>query len=79
MAFVGWLTLFTAQVVLIRKARPDLHRRMGKGGAMLAAAGLTAAGLLLRDKGRPTSLYLGSDILMLGLGAYDLATRGRLG
>jgi hypothetical protein len=23
-------------------------------------------------------LYLGSDILMLGLGVYDLATRGRL-
>jgi hypothetical protein len=27
---------------------------------------------------RIAGLYLGSDLLMLGLGVYDLATRGRL-
>jgi hypothetical protein len=152
-AFVGWLTLFTVQAALIRNARPDLHRRLGKAGAILAAAmvvlgpataltvdagrfaatgrtpeflavqlsdilafaGLTAAGLLMREKsaahkrlmllgliyisdagfarlindviadplgptmwGRLAGLYAGSDALMLGLGAYDLARRGRL-
>lgn len=152
-AFVGWLTLFTVQVALIRNERPDLHRRLGKAGAILAAmmvvlgpatawvvdagrfaatgrtpeflavqlsdilafAGLTAAGLLMRGKsaahkrlmllgllyisdagfarlingaiaaplgetmwGTLAQLYAGSDVLMLGLGGYDLATRGRL-
>jgi hypothetical protein len=28
--------------------------------------------------GEITALYLGSDLLMLGLGLYDMATRGRL-
>jgi hypothetical protein len=28
--------------------------------------------------GESVALYLGSDLLMLALGAYDLATRGRL-
>jgi hypothetical protein len=36
-AFVGWLVLFSVQVALIRNARPDLHRRLGKLGAGLAA------------------------------------------
>jgi len=145
--------LFTAQVALIRTARADIHRRLGKAGAVLGAtmvvlgpatavvvdaagfaatgqtpeflavqftdilafAGLTASGLLLRGTssahkrlmllgliyisdagfarflngvvaaplgqsvwGLISGLYLGSDLLMLGLGVYDLATRGRL-
>jgi hypothetical protein len=152
-AFVGWLSLFTTQVALIRNGRPDLHRRLGMAGAVLAGAmlvlgpataltvdaarfvskgetpeflavqftdilafaGLTGAGLLLRRTpaahkrlmllgliyisdagfarflnglvsaplghgfwGEMAGLYLGSDLLMLGLGAYDLATRHRL-
>lgn len=35
-SFVGWLTLFTVQASLIRGGRPDLHRRLGIVGAMLA-------------------------------------------
>jgi hypothetical protein len=152
-AFVGWLVLFTTQVALIRAGRPDIHRRLGMAGALLAAAmvvlgpatalvvdaqayvkhgetpeflgvqftdivafaGLTAAGLLLRrtssahkrlmllgliyisdagfarflnpilaapfgqgEVGQFAQLYLGSDLLLLGLGAYDLVTRRRL-
>ena len=152
-AFVGWLVLFTVQVSLIRSGRPDIHRRLGMAGAVLAAimvllgpatalvvdaaaftakgrtpeflivqftdilafAGLTAAALLMRRIapahkrlmllgliyisdagfarflngfvaeplgegvwGEITALYLGSDLLMLGLGLYDMATRGRL-
>jgi hypothetical protein len=151
-AFVGYLVLFTVQVALIRNARADIHRSLGKAGAVLAVimivlgpatalvvdaarfaakgetpeflvvqftdilafAGLTAAGLLLRGTssahkrlmllgliyisdagfarflnsavpslgqgalGEGVRLYVGSDLLMLGLGIYDLATRGRL-
>lgn len=36
-AFVSWLVLFTVQVALIRTARADIHRRLGKAGAVLAA------------------------------------------
>jgi hypothetical protein len=149
-AFVGYLTMFTVQVVLIRNARADIHRRLGLAGALLASimvvlgpatalvvdagrftatgqtpeflvvqltdilafTGLTAAGLLLRGRraahkrlmllgliyitdagfarllnvavaaplalGEWATLYLGSDLLLLALGIYDLATRARL-
>jgi hypothetical protein len=149
-AFVGWLSLFTVQVALIRQGRPDVHRRLGLAGVVLAAimvvlgpatalvvdagrfaatgqtpeflavqltdivafSGLTGAGLLLRARSAahkrlmllgliyisdagfarllngamaaPFSLgdwgnvYLGSDLLLLGLGLYDLAARRRL-
>jgi hypothetical protein len=36
-AFVGYLTLFTVQVVFIRSARLDVHRKLGTAGAILAA------------------------------------------
>jgi hypothetical protein len=53
-AFVGWLTLFTVQVALIRNARPDLHRRLGKAGAVLAGVMvvLGPATALVVDAGR---------------------------
>ena len=35
-AFVGWLVLFTIQVLLIRSARADIHRKLGMVGAILA-------------------------------------------
>jgi hypothetical protein len=151
--FVGYLVVFTVQVVLIRNGRPDIHRRLGAAaailaGGMLVLGPLTAiqvdahryatdgttpeflsvqltdilafgtfagAGLLLRGApsahkrlmmlalfyisdagfarflntpasaalgegfwGDAVGLYFGSDCLMLGLGAYDLATRRSL-
>ncbi|HEY8254768.1 MAG TPA: hypothetical protein VIG39_09030 [Rhizomicrobium sp.] len=33
--FTGWLVLFTVQVLLIRRHRPDLHRRLGMAMAWL--------------------------------------------
>jgi uncharacterized membrane protein YozB (DUF420 family) len=36
--FVGFAVLFTTQVALIRTGRPDLHRRLGVLGAVMAAA-----------------------------------------
>jgi hypothetical protein len=35
--FVGWLLLLSTQVLLIRAHRPDIHRRLGVAGAVLAA------------------------------------------
>src|ERR1700761_8396685 len=152
-AFVGWLVLFTTQVLLIRLARADLHRKLGVAGAdllmamivlgpatalifdareyaatgttpeflavqftdILALATLVGTGLLLRRNsaahkrllllglfyisdagfarflnpifaaplghtfwGGMAALYLGSDLLMLDLGAYDLMARHKL-
>jgi hypothetical protein len=37
LVFVGWLTLLTTQVLLIRSGRASLHRRLGIVGAILAA------------------------------------------
>jgi hypothetical protein len=36
LVFVGWLTLLTTQVLLIRSGRASLHRRLGIIGAILA-------------------------------------------
>ena len=152
-AFVGWLVLLTAQVLLIRRGRHDLHRRLGMAGMALAAAmivigpataivmqryhwgtpqsdpaflavqltdilafaGLAGAAFALRsdpsahkrlillatlyiaDAGfarflgdgihgifgdalwpYQPALYLSNDLLILGIGAYDFATRRRL-
>jgi len=35
LVFTGWLVLFTIQVLLIRRHRPDLHRRLGLAMAWL--------------------------------------------
>jgi hypothetical protein len=152
-AFVGWLVLFTVQVLLVRTGRADFHRKLGMAGAILAIvmiflgpatalivdtrtyemsgrtpeflavqftdilafATLAGAGLLLRKNssshkrlmllglmyisdagfarllnpiiaapfgqtflGGMAALYLGSDLLMLGLGVYDYAMRRKL-
>jgi hypothetical protein len=152
-AFLAWLTLLTAQVLLVRSGRVDLHRRLGAVGAglipvmvLLALAtswimdrlhlgtheadpaflsiqlvdvvlfpSLAGAALLLRsdasahkrlillatfqiaDAGFARAMgflfpslsttefwpnfiasYIGTDLMVLALGAYDLVTRRRL-
>jgi len=153
--FVGWVMVLTAQVLLIRRQRQDLHMRLGRVAMVLAAimvvlgpataitvetrnfgtpdsdpaffavqftdilafAGLAAAAFAFAFRGDPSAhkrlillatlyisdaafarflgdglhalfgdgvlpfmveAYLVPNILMLGLGAYDLVTRGRL-
>ncbi|HSM95875.1 MAG TPA: hypothetical protein VLT91_07520 [Rhizomicrobium sp.] len=151
-AFFGWLAVLTAQVLLIRTRRHDLHFRLGAAAMVLAAAmvvlgpataivvarakfgtpdsdpsflsvqltdilsfAVLASGAFL-NRGNPPAhkrlillatlyisdagfarwlgggvhamfgdgfwptlagLYFGNDILILGMGAYDLATRRR--
>jgi len=78
LAFAG----FTTAGLLLR-TRPAAHKRLMLLGLIyISDAGFArllnravAAPLALGDWGQ---LYLGSDLLMLGLGVYDLATRARL-
>jgi hypothetical protein len=48
--FVGWLVVLTAQVLLIRRRRPDLHRKLG-----VAAMGLAALMVVI---GPATAFYM---------------------
>jgi hypothetical protein len=77
-AFAG----FTAAGLLLR-ARPAAHKRLmllgliyiSDAGFARLLNGAVAAPLALGEWGE---LYLGSDLLLLALGVYDLATRARL-
>jgi hypothetical protein len=59
-AFVGWLTLLTAQVLMVRARRVALHRRLGYamvglGGLMLVLGPAAAWVVQRRDFGGPHS------------------------
>jgi hypothetical protein len=77
-AFAG----FTSAGLLLR-ARPAAHKRLmllgliyiSDAGFARLLNGAVAAPLALGEWGE---LYLGSDLLLLALGVYDLATRARL-
>jgi len=70
--FVGWLMVLTAQVLLIRRRRADLHRKLG-----FAAMGLAALMVVI---GPATALYMqrfhfgtpGSDVAFLGVQLTDI-------
>jgi hypothetical protein len=151
--FVGWLAVLTAQILLIRRRRPDLHRKLGVAAMWLAGlmvivgpatafymqryhwgapesdppflaiqltdiiafGGLVAAAFAFRNQAPAhkrlillatlyisdagfarlfgggvhgllgdgfwpflAEAYLANDVLIAGLGAYDLVTRKRL-
>jgi hypothetical protein len=81
LAFAG----LTASGLLMRGI-PSAHKRLmllgllyiSDAGFARLLNGIMAAPLGQGLLGTIASLYLGSDLLMLGLGVYDLATRGRL-
>ncbi len=60
-AFVGWLVLFTTQVLLIRKARADLHRRLGLAAIGLAAVMIVLGPATALDHGRGPPCRRGRD------------------
>ena len=62
-AFMGWLTLFTAQILLIRTKRVAIHRKLGF--AMIGLAGVMAI------IGPATALV--ADHAKIGTPAYDPA------
>jgi hypothetical protein len=81
LAFAG----LTASGLLMRGI-PSAHKRLmllgliyiSDAGFARLLNGVIAAPLGQGVGGAVAGLYLGSDLLMLGLGVYDLATRGRL-
>ncbi len=81
LAFAG----LTGAGLLLRKI-PSAHKRLmllgliyiSDAGFARLLNGFAAAPLAHGVLHSMARLYLGSDLLMLGLGAYDLATRGRL-
>lgn len=86
-AFLGWPTLLTAQVLLIRTNRREIHRKLGLAGLGLAAAmvvlgpatALTADALAFTRTGQaPTFLSIQfTDILAFtGLVAAGFQLRG---
>jgi hypothetical protein len=81
LAFAG----LTGAGLLMRRT-PSAHKRLmllgliyiSDAGFARFLNGFAAAPLGHGAGATAVALYLGSDLLMLGLGAYDLATRGRL-
>ena len=75
----------TGAGLLLRKT-PSAHKRLMLMGLLCISSagfarflnGFAAAPLGEGAVGTVVALYLGSDLLLLGLGAYDLFTRGRL-
>ena len=88
MAFGGWLIFLTAQCLLIRSDRRDLHRKLGIFGAILAVAmlvigpatAITMDRIHFAENGRPPiflSVQLADLFAFAGLVATGLLLRHR--
>jgi hypothetical protein len=86
--FVTWLVAYTAQILLIRMAKPALHRRLGMAmvlgiGAMAIVGPLTAYTIHNLNWGTPRSdpaffsVQLGDLIGFIGLSVAGLVLRKR--
>jgi len=85
--FVAWLALFTAQILLVRASRVDLHKRLGVMGAGLAfvmcilgpATALTVDARAFAASGKPpvfAAVQFSTMIGFAGLTAAALLLRG---
>ena len=75
LVFTCWVLLFLAQTTLVATGRTDLHRRLGVGGAVLAAllliVGTTVA--ILRVKGgRPSPIPGVPPLSFLAVPLFDM-------
>jgi hypothetical protein len=75
LVFTAWVLLFLAQTTLVATGRTDLHRKLGIGGAVLAAllltVGITTA--ILRVKGGAPSPIPGVPLLsFLAVPLFDM-------
>ena len=73
--FTSWVLLFLAQTTLVAIDRPDLHRKLGVGGALLAAlvllVGTTTA--VLRVKGGSAPIPGVPPLAFLAVPLFDMA------
>jgi len=86
--FVSWLVAYTAQILLIRAAKPALHRRLGMAmvvwiGVMAIVGALTAYTIQNRNFGTShsdpafLSVQLGDLIAFVGLSVAGIVYRKR--
>ena len=75
LVFTGWVLLFLAQTCLVAAGRTDLHRKLGVGGAVLAALLLTVGTTtaILRVKGGAPTPIPGVPLLsFLAVPLFDM-------
>jgi uncharacterized membrane protein len=58
--FTAWVLLFVAQTSLVAARRTDLHKRLGVGGAVLAAAMVVSGTFVAIDSARRARPALGA-------------------
>jgi hypothetical protein len=75
LVFTSWVLLFLAQTTLIATGRTDLHRKLGVGGAVLAALLLiigTTTAILRVQGGRPSPIPGVPPLSFLAVPLFDM-------
>jgi len=73
--FTSWVLLFLAQTTLVATGRTDLHRRLGAGGAVLAALLLivgTITAIMRVKGGRPSPIPGVPPLSFLAVPLFDM-------
>jgi len=75
LVFTSWVLLFLAQTTLVATGRTDLHRKLGAGGAVLAALLLivgTTTAIMRVKSGRPSPIPGVSPLSFLAVPLFDM-------
>jgi len=75
LVFTSWVLLFLAQTTLVAAGRTDLHRKLGVGGAVLAALLLiigTTTAILRVQGGRPAPIPGVPPLSFLAVPLFDM-------
>jgi len=75
LVFTSWVLLFLAQTTLVATGRTDLHRKLGVGGAVLAALLLiigTTTAILRVQGGRPAPIPGVPPLSFLAVPLFDM-------
>jgi len=75
LVFTSWVLLFLAQTTLVAAGRTDLHRKLGVGGAVLAALLLiigTTTAILRVQGGRPSPIPGVPPLSFLAVPLFDM-------
>jgi hypothetical protein len=75
LVFTSWVLLFLAQTTLVATGRTDLHRKLGVGGAVLAALLLivgTTTAIMRVKSGRPSPIPGVPPLSFLAVPLFDM-------